>query len=244
MKAHHLSGSKIHLAMEHCSYWARPEIVHPARPLGAPARRGNTVHKASDCNHKGDPLPEFHDDTGALWAQLKTWLASEAPYTHSELPLLYDAEHDAATICETGELGERDYLGVTALKVPMRLDLLRVGEGVAWIADIKTGSISKDMAAPVNIQLASAAVAVSRLFGVERVHVGLVVPMKTKCHAPSWYEMDTDKLDLHAGRLHRTLQMLPTSQPNVGDHCFRCPIGPAKGHMAECPGWAQDEAAQ
>ncbi len=244
MKAHHLSGSKVDLGLLGCLYWARGEIVHPARPMGAPAKRGVTVHKASDCAHKGEPMPEFHDDTGALWDQLAKWLATEPRYTHSELPLLYDAENDTAAICEVGEFSERDYLGVTPLKLPMRLDLLRVEDGVAWVADIKTGSKSGTSAAPENLQLASAAVAVSRLFGVERVKVGLVFPMKTKCHAPEWHEIGPDALDLHAGKLHRALKLLPTSRPNVGDHCYKCPIGPAKGHMAECPGWVQDEAAQ
>ncbi len=244
MRAHNLSASKVDLAMYGCAYWARADVVQPARPLGAPAKRGLTVHKASDCHHKKEPGPEHHDDTAALWAQLEAWLSRESSYTASEIPLLYDAETDTAAICETGELGERDYLGVTTLKMPMRLDLVRVEPGLAWVVDIKTGSRSNTSPAPENMQLATQAVAAARYYGVERAMVGLVFPMKTKVHEPEWHELDADALDLHAGKLHRVLKMLPTSQPNRGDWCFGCPIGPAKGFTTDCPAWVIDEAAQ
>ncbi len=243
-RAHHLSGSKVDLALHGCLFWARPDTVHPARPMGAPAKRGVTVHTAFDRDFKGLALPEFHDDTRALWDQLKTWLMTQPNFTHSELPLLYDAENDTAAICETGEFGERDYLGVTALKVPMRLDLVRVERDVAWVLDVKTGSRSGTETEPANMQLASGAVAVSRLFGVERVKVGLVFPLKTKVHPPAWFELDADALDLHAGKLHRALKMLPTSGPVRGDHCWKCPIGPSKGYTTDCPAWQIDECAQ
>ncbi len=245
MKAHSLSASKVDLAMI-CSYAFRPDVVHPVRPMGAPAKRGVTVHKASDCHHKGEQMPPFHDDTEALWSQLFIWLLGEERFTESEIAILYDAENDTATLCETGELGERDYLGVTAMKLPMRLDLVRndPGEGLATVVDIKTGSKSGTEPEATNLQLATQAVAAARYFDVDRIDVGLVFPMRTKCHPPAWHTLDADALDAHAGKLRRILRQIPDSQPFVGPHCWRCPIGPAKGYMSTCPGWAQDEAAQ
>lgn len=244
MKAHQLSASKIDLAMW-CTYWARSDVTHPARPMGAPALRGTAVHKASDCYFHGSPLPRMDEDAMALWGSLKEWLRSMPPFTHSELALLYDAERDSAHICETGE-DERDYLGVTGVKLPMRLDLIRYEGGIVrqvHIVDIKTGSRSNTSPAHENMQLATQAIAASRYYGVESVKVGLVFPMKTKVHPPEWHTLDADALDEHAGKLHRVLKTIPDSVPVKGQHCWRCPIGPAKGFRTDCPAWADEEAA-
>lgn len=239
MRAHQFSGSKTDLAMC-CAYWARPDVVHPIRPMGAPAQRGITVHLASDCAHKGLPLPEFHDDTKALWESLRAWLATESAYTDSELPLLYDAESDTAAFGNTGT-SDRDYLDVSAFKVPMRLDLVRVGDEVLHVLDLKTGSKSGTAPASENLQLATQALAAARYFGVGRVKVGLVFPLKTKVHPPEWHELDAEALDLHAGKLHRVLKQIPTSQPVRGSWCFRCPVGPSKGFTTDCPAWQIEE---
>lgn len=224
-----------------CTYWARADVEHPHRPMGAPAKRGVTVHAASDRAFKGLPLPEFHDDTKALWLSLQAWLATEVPYTDSELPLLYDAANDVAVFGDTGK-SDRDYLNVGPFTVPMRLDLVRVGDGVAHVLDIKTGSKSNTAPAKDNLQLATGALAVARYFGVDRVKVGLVFPLKTKCHEPEWHELDAEALDLHAGKVHRVLKQIPGSEPVRGSHCFRCPVGPSKGFTTNCPAWEIDEA--
>lgn len=249
MKAHHLSGSKADLSLC-CAYWARPEVVHQPRPLGAPARRGNTVHAASDADHKGIPGPEHHDDTEALWLTLKAWIDAEVAagrlFSDSEIPLLYDTEKDVASLCEIGELGPRDYLGVTAMKMPMRLDLVRVdrADGCVYVLDIKTGSRSGTASAHENVQLATMGLAAARFYGVPRANVGLIFPMKTKVHPPEWHELDAEALDLHAGRLHRVLRQLPLAEPNRGDWCWRCPIGPGKGVVSTCPAWQDEQAAE
>jgi hypothetical protein len=175
-----------------------------------------------------------------IWGSLRGWLEAGERFTHSELPILYDATTDTATICKTGT-DDRDYLGVTANKIPMRLDLVDADDGV--IVDIKTGSKSNTEPAPTNLQLATQAVAASRLLGITEVRVGLVFPMKTKVHKPEWHTLDADALDEHAGKLHRVLKMIPNAEPNRGSWCWRCPIGPANGFTSSCPAWAGEEAA-
>lgn len=243
-KTHNLSASKVDLALYGCSYGFRGDVVAPERLAGAAAARGNTVHRASDCHHKGLPMPAFHDDTEALWLSLKRWLVGQLAFTHSEIPLLYDAANDSATLCETGPGGERDYLGVTERRMPMRLDLVRVEDGVVWVCDIKTGSRSNTSPASENMQIATQAVAAARYFGVGRAQVGLVFPMKTKCHEPEWHMLGPDELDAHAGRLHRVLRSIPESVPVRGGWCWSgCPLGPSRNDRnATCPEW-QVEAA-
>ncbi len=241
MKAHQLSASKIDLALL-CRFWARGDQEHLPRAMGRPALRGVNVHRASDRYHRGEsPDDDLDDEEKGLWSSLKLWLGREPSFTHSEIPLLYDAENDTATICEVGPGGERDYLGVTAMKVPMRLDLVRVGERQIWIVDIKTGARANSAPAFENVQLATQAVAASRHFGVELASVGLVFPMKTKVHEPEWHELDTDALDEHAGTLHRVLKMIPDSEPERGSHCWRCPMGPQKGFASNCPAWENEQ---
>lgn len=235
MKAHHLSASKVDLALC-CSWWARPDTEQQDRPPGEKAARGTVVHKASDCFQKGLALPAMDEEAAALWISLRAWEERVEPFTHSEIPLLYDAENDTTTPCQMGE-SERDYLGVTPMHIPMRLDLVRAdGDGVR-VVDIKTGSKANSAPPHENLQLATQAVAAARHFGVDRVSVGLVHPMKTKVHEPEWFELDADALDAHAGKLYRVLRTLPLAEPNRGSWCFRCPIGPAKGFVTKCPAW-------
>ncbi len=241
MKAHQLSGSKIDLALL-CQFWARPDVEHPARPMGRPALRGVNVHRASDRYHRGEsPDDDLDDEEKGLWSSLKLWLGREPSFSHSEIPLLYDAESDTATVCEIGPDGERDYLGVTSMAVPTRLDLIRIGVGELWVVDIKTGARANSSPSHENEQLATQAVAASRRFNAKRVHVGLVFPMKTKVHEPEWHTMDADLLDEQAGKLHRVLRMIPESEPVRGSHCWRCPIGPQKGFASTCPAWANEQ---
>lgn len=213
--------------------------------MGAPAMKGVAVHKASDHHHKNIPAPLMDAEAAALWDTLRTWLGYELPYTHSELPILYDSETDTATECGMGPGGERDYLGITATRIPMRLDLVRVDRirNELYVLDIKTGSRSNSSPAHENVQLATQAVGASRLFGFDRAFVGLVFPLKTKCHEPEWHELGSDALDVHAGRLHRVLKMIPNSTPNRGDWCWKCGIGPAKSFKSTCPAWQTDDAA-
>jgi hypothetical protein len=244
VKAHHLSGSKVDLAQV-CTYWARGDVAHEQRPSGAAATRGVNVHGASDDHFNKRAIRMLTDEELAIWASLRTWSDAMPAWTHSEIPILYDAGIDAASICEIGSGGERDYLGVTALRIPTRLDLVRLEGDTVWICDIKTGSRSNCEPAATNVQLATQAVAAARLFHVERAMVGLVFPLKTKVHVPEWHELAADALDEHAGKLHRTLRVIPDSEPARGSHCWHCPIGPSRDFRSTCPAWAENvEAAE
>ena len=245
MRAHTLSASKLDLAYL-CQYSFRGDVVVPDRPAGEKAVRGTAVHLAAERYHRGEPLPELDEEGAALWRSLKGWLEASPRYNHSELALLYDAETDTATQCVMGD-GARDYQGVGPMKLPMRLDLVRerMDDDEVWVCELKTGAKSNTAPAPVNSQIATQAVGASRFFGVNRVNVGLIFPMKTKVHAPEWHLLDGDALDEHAGKIHRVLKLIPDSKPIQGDHCFRCNLGPgAKGIAATCPAWvaARNEA--
>ncbi len=240
--AHLLSASKTELAMK-CSYFARADVEHEPRPSGEKAIRGTAVHLAMENWHKGLPIPELDREGAGMWASLKGWLEASPEYNHVELPLLYNADTDTATRCEMGE-GDRAYLGVTKMTVPMRLDLAREWQDSEYIRvlELKTGSRGHTTPAPQNGQLRTQALAAARFFGADRVYVGIIFPLMTKVHAPEWHLLDAEALDEHAGRLHRVLKMLPESQPVRGEHCWNhCPIGPSRMHRSTCPAWAQEE---
>lgn len=234
MKAHQLSGSKIETGAQ-CLYWARPEVVHPYRPMSKAASKGVKVHKAAERYVKELPHQQMDPGSESLWSTLKRYLEQRG-FDHSEVALLYNAELDIAKACETGE-GERDYLGVCKDSLPMRLDLVRFDGVDLTVVDIKTGSKPNTEPARTNLQLATQAVAASRFYGVKSVTVGLAFPMKTKLHEDYWVLGEED-LDSHAGKLRRMLRTIPEAQPIKGDKCRRCPIGPDRNYPSTCPAWA------
>jgi hypothetical protein len=237
VRAHQWTGSKIDLGM-HCLYWARPEVKHPHRPPGAAAQRGINVHKASDCAHRREPLPPLDAVESAMFGQLRSWLSSRAEPDYSETVLLYDAENDSTTFGMVGET-ERDYLGVSPMTIPMRLDLAWAGP-VPTVIDIKTGSRSNMSPAAENLQIATQGLAMARLCGAKEARVGLVFALQTKVHE-DMATLGADELDAHAGMLHKRLRALPTAEPVRGSHCWRCPIGPTRDDAATCPAWASEE---
>jgi hypothetical protein len=242
VKAHQWSASKVDLGLL-CLYWARADVPNPKRIPSVPAARGIAVHKACENYNRERPLPALDEEGAALWATLKGWLDGSSRPTSVELPLLYDAENDMATTCEMGK-GDRDYLNVGPMTIPMRLDLVWTGDDLhPAVVDLKTGSRSGTVPAAQNLQLATQGLAFARYWGEERIDVGLVFPMKTKIHV-DWHTLDADALDAHAGLLHSRLRMLPTAEPVKGSHCWRCPIGPHKDHRSTCPAWANEEAAE
>lgn len=228
-----------------CLYWARPEVAHPVRRMGEAALRGINVHKASENHHHGRPPPALDNAERAMWEQLKLWLGQRPPASHAELALIYDAEHDTARVCRTGET-ERDYLDVGPMSIPMRLDLAWAGPSDAArpvAVDIKTGSRSNTAPAESNVQIATQGLALARLTGARSAGVGLIFPLRTKSHYDP-HQLDADALDAHAGVLHQRLRALPTAAPERGSHCWRCPIGPTRDEPATCPAWAREEAAE
>lgn len=238
-RAHFLTASKVDLGV-HCLYWARSDVFHEKRPVGPAAQRGKRIHEANDARFKGRPTRFINVEEEAVAGMLWAW-CEPRKFTSSEVALIYDTEHDTAEECATGE-DEHDYLGVTATKIPMRLDLVRVGEQHLSVWDIKTGSRSNVAPAIENQQIATQGVAASRFYDRAAVRAGLVFPLKTKVHEDAT-DLDGDALDAHAGRLRRMLRMIPDSMPAKGEHCWRCPIGPAKGFLSTCPAWAYEDVA-
>ncbi len=240
---HHLSFSKGELA-DHCTYWARCDVEIPERPSLKSGVKGTNIHAACAATvngtpYSGDPLTS---EEARNWASLRRWLETEPPFSGMELPLIYDTATDTAKVCEVD--GHRGYLGVTDTSIPGTLDLYRLEPGRLTLLEVKTGSHSRHAKEAEDQQLASQALAAARHFGAERVRVGKIFTRLTKTRPPNWHEHDADALDMHAGNLRRKLKMLPTSQPNRGDHCWDfCPIGPSrKDRLATCPAWVSDEA--
>jgi len=251
--SHGLSGSKMDLAA-HCLYWAREDVTRPSRPMGKAARIGVRVHKMAELHIKGAQeecpgveLEDAHEEAEAraLWPSLRTWIA-QGPWEGAELPLLYDAATDTASVCGVGD-GARDYQDVTGMRLPMRLDLMSYEGGVLEVWDIKTGKSTNLSPAAESHQLLSQALAAHRhhrALGRPKPHtirIGFVVPMKTKCKDENCAVVSPEALDAHALHTRRTLLRLPMATPNKGEHCWRCPCGPSKGFLATCPAWADEE---
>jgi hypothetical protein len=225
-----------------CLYWAREEAVR-FETAGRAAKVGSLVHLFCELYLKGETVkvedvdPLILADAMALFTDhLKAWLE---PWRGAfvEVGLRYDAEQDMSEVGpRRGEPGYDEH-GPMILKGT--LDLARIEGGVAWIADLKTGSRS-------NVhpeQLHSQAVAFSRLpiartMGVTKVNVGFAFVRKTKAPVPEWETLDEDRLDLEAGRIRKALRMLPTAEPQRGDWCWRCS---ARG---ACPAWQYEGAAE
>lgn len=227
----------------HCLFWAQTRP--PKRPPSIYAARGTAVHQACENYLASKDLPALDADGKAMWEQLRRWLDANARPDHCELPILYDVENDTAEVCEIGDEGPRDYLGVTATKIPMTLDLAwkQSNDDGPIVLDTKTGSRSNVEPAARNMQLATQALGFSRLIKwTGPVSVGLLFPMKTKVHDSDRALLDVDTLEAHAGKLHRRLRMLPNAEPVKDSHCWRCPLGPSREHKATCPAWAEEAA--
>lgn len=233
MIAHRLTGSKTDMP---CNWWARGDVEYPETTSGLPARVGTGAHLLVKHWHRGLPEPELAEDIAVdakkFAAQWIKWLEPRRPRILScEIGLRYDAEHDRAVVGP--ERGEPGYEAEAQMIMPMTLDLVLRGEdGVLEVFDGKTGK--KDYCH--DEQLHVQALAVSRLKREDRIRVGFLFPRKTKCDDPVTHELDGDRLDREAGRIHRLLKTLPTTEPNSGDWCWRCPL---KG---TCPAWQRDVA--
>ena len=228
MIVHRMSMSKTDMP---CNYWARGDVAYEEAPSGLPARVGTGAHLIVEHWHKEIAPPELPEDIAAdakkFAAQWIKWLEPRRDrILMCEIGIRYDADNDRAVIGpKRGEPGYDDH-GPMVMKGT--LDLVMRGEdGVLEVLDGKTGK--KDYCH--DEQLHVQALSVSRLKRENRIRVGFLFPRKTKCDDPVMHELDGDRLDREAGRVHRLLKTLPTTQPNSGDWCWRCPL---KG---TCPAW-------
>ena len=58
--------------LQHCAYWARPELADPVASVGTAATtRGTAVHAAIEAVLKGTPAPTLNEEAAPFFA---TWL--------------------------------------------------------------------------------------------------------------------------------------------------------------------------
>jgi len=220
-RAHRASMSKTELLLL-CQYWARPDVVVPPSEAGPRAIIGNETHAMADDLIKGRPITEASAEATALFATLRPWI-EDRHYTTSEMVVYYNADTCEAT-ADTGSAGHRNYKPHDAMVLPGTLDLVRHDAPAMTTTniDIKTGSKSNVTPAAENGQLLSGSLALRAIYKSTRSFQGLVFPLKTKVNTDI-VEVSQDQLDDHAGKLRRAMRALPTSQPQPGKHCFRCP---------------------
>lgn len=237
MTRHRLSLSRYWLALA-CSYWARPDLEWEEGPPGERARVGTGAHRFSELCGKslpfdGDPVLEKMDPhelaeakaifEGPLRGWVEAWRDASVPAAF-ELRVRYDARADVVR-----EVPRRDEPGYTApgpFEVTGELDFVHNHGDLVELVDLKTGS-------PRHVhdeQVISYGLLASRFYRVPRVRVAFLYARKTKLTQTEWIELDADMLDAEAGRLARTLRLLPTSEPRMGEHCVRCPMP-----RAQCP---------
>ncbi len=205
-----------------CLYPFRGDVGVTERPSGKEARIGNVTHKLAECHV--NKLDVSHDDVDphdlasamALFhGPLRGFLDSRK-WEACEIGFRYDAENDETTKGpRRGEPGYGDHGGMV---LPGTLDLVALADGALWIADLKTGKQANTHPE----QLYAQAVAASRYYNATRVFVGFVFARKTKCDEPKWEPLDADRLDYEAGKLRRSLRMIPTAEPIVNSACVYC----------------------
>ncbi len=224
------------MGKDSCLYWARGDVECPDGASGLAGRLGSASHLRGEEWYYGRPASALADDVAAdalrISAQLIKWLEPRrSRIIMCEIGMRYDAEHDTAT---TGpRRGEPGYGDVGPMILPGTLDYaLRGEDGVLEVVDVKTGA--KANTHPE--QLRAQALSVARHLGEDCARAGFVFPRKTKCDEPEWEALDADRLDREAGRIHRTLKLLPTAQANSGDWCFKC------GLRGACPATKEGEA--
>jgi hypothetical protein len=221
MRAHRLTISKMNLAML-CSWGFRGDVEAVERPAGRPAQVGNAVHCLAEHAVKGDAAdlskyePDVEAEARAIFAGPLSGFLASRPWTACEIGVRYDASADTCT--QGPRRGEPGYEAERSEVLPGTLDLVHVDGKVAHVWDIKSGRMPEDKE-----QLYAQAVAVSRLYGVDEVHVAYARALKTKLQADDVERLTADDLDMHAGRIARVLRKLPTAQPVPGDgYCWKC----------------------
>lgn len=234
---HRLSLSRYWLALE-CSYWARPDLDWQEEPSGRAGRIGTICHRFAELCGKGlpfegDPVLDAADPheyaeakaifLGPLKGWVEEWRGAPVPSAF-ELRVRYDAQTD--TVAEVPRRDDPNYQPPGPSQATGELDFVHNHIDSVDVVDLKTGS-------PRNVhdeQVIAYGLLASRFYRVPKVRVGFVYARKTKITQTPWIELDADQLDAEAGRLGRTLRMLPDAEPRLGDHCFRCPMP-----RSQCP---------
>lgn len=236
MRSHLLTMSRMSLAYA-CAYGFRPDVPQFPRPSGPEAQVGSLYHDLQECHVTGRNIERKDVDPVLLGKALdilngpvKGWLDSRK-WTACEVGLAYDAETDT---CTAGpRRGQDGYDSCAPMVLRGTLDLveLHLADGIVDVIDTKTGKHVEN-----RDQLYAQAVAASRYFGVKTARVAYAYPRKTKFDVPELETLDEDALDYQAGRIARVLRKLPMSEPERGDHCWRCEA------REQCPAWVSTAA--
>lgn len=237
MSRHRLSPSKLGLAAK-CAWWARADVEYPEQESGRAARIGTLVHKFAEAIANGDAVKadqsgDLHEVAEALsivQGPLTGWLASWRAHKGVravEIGLRYDVETGAVRLYP--RRGEPGYERPLATEIGGEIDLLRLDGDTLEIIDLKTGRPEYF----TDEQLRAYGVLASTYFDVPKVRVAFLRALKTKVSLTPWVSIDADELDAEAGRLRRTLRLLPQAMPEPGEHCWQCDAGPKRANV--CP---------
>lgn len=226
MIAHRISGSKVALVTL-CPFPGRADIAPPPRIERDDADEGTSDHDAiAHTVETGDETPKSAKHATWLadfWAERKGdgWQAERAfavdPETGDAIALPVDREH-------------RDYSACPPGWIPLTVDALLVIGRTAKVVDWKTGFAAHVAPAEGNAQLATAALAVARVYGCDRVLVSIV---KVGEHDLEEDQAELDALDLEdwRERLLSIVRTIPGGEPVAGPHCR----GHFCDHFGLCP---------
>lgn len=243
MRSHCLSLSRYALAIK-CSWWARADVSYPEQPVGEKARIGNVVHALTDgyvktgataLNEAQSAKYSPHElakgytiFAGPLRGWLDSWKAENVP-KHTEARLRFDVE--SGLVRPVPRRGEDGYSRPGPTEVTGEIDLVKDFGRWGRIEDLKTGSKRYTN----EEQLRAYGVIAAEHYGWERVEIAFLYALPTKITLTPYVTMTEDDLDIEAGRLRRTLRLLPESKPNPGEHCYLCDAKRA----GACPAWQQ-----
>lgn len=244
--------------LEHCGYWARPDVQPPELPAKRLSTRGRGGHKLIELHF--DQKGQF--DIAATLAELgaadQRWLRaafgqflahaiSQAPWK-VEVPIAYDPKTDTARFLPA-EARDRNYKPfLKPGEIPGTLDAAdwesEIEDGAVFSADWK---FSEEDSFESTAILGERQVEIGALFLARATGAREVVVMLVKI-SPSGVEIeqrvfDAAKLDAIADLVANRLGRIPDAEPRPGPHCHElwCPARGAcpeveRALMAVLPG--------
>jgi hypothetical protein len=222
-----LSGSRVWQA-ERCGWAFRPDAPAPRETSGAPAEKGRALHALVE--HAGDyDLPESLSESDRR--EVRSWWAAwrASPWAglawQHEVAFAYDFDADRARVLPAA--AHRDYSACSATEIPATADLVLDDpeRDRVIVADIKTG-YGDGVRASEHPQLRFLALAAARVYGRGSATVYLL-DVGADGVAADEHTYDCFALAESAEWVAGIARQIPTSQPQAGAHCGRCPVAHA-----------------